>query len=205
MTRIANIILFGALLISISCEEKPRLPALRKSFSSSQISDFKTITKFFSEQICQNNKRIEFKDCFEEILPTLVEHGMEPIFKYVDFEKQKEMYKSISKSTFNQIWGYEKIYGASNRKSSYRSIKIASEGKYVKYLKKVGLKNKFLSEYVQGIWKLGRIESFGHLEACIYNNPQDFDLEEPTIQLLISIHYLTLNDRYTREEVWKEE
>ena len=177
-------------MIFISCEEKFTSPELEKSFSSSQISDFKTIVKFFTQQICQNNEKLEFKNCYEKILPELVEYGWNPILENVDFEKQKEMYKSISKSTFDEIWRYSKTYGAANSISAHKYIGITMRGEYIKYLKEIGLKNKFLSEYTQGIRESGGIESYGHLEAHIFNNPQDLDLNDPNVQILISIHYL---------------
>ena len=203
MTKIARIVLSGILLIFISCKPEFTTPELNKNFTSNQISDFKKITEFFTEQICQNNEISDFKSCFEKMLPDLVERGWNPILENVDFEKQKEMYKSISILTFNEIWGYGKMWKYKD-KTEYKSIGIITTGKYLKYLKNVGIKNKYVAEYVDGIYSTGDVESMGLLQNHIFKNPNDLDLTDFNIQVLISIHYLTQNDHEKRVEKWNE-
>ena len=202
MTNITKIILFGLLLICISCTKEFTSPELQKSFSPTEISDFKTITEFFTQQICRNNEKSEFKSCFEKILPELIERDWNPILEKIDFEKQKELYQSISKSTFDKIWGYRKIWTATNR-VYYKTIEITRNGEYLNYLKNVEDKYKYISKYTDRIHESGGIEAMGLLQNHIYLNPEDLDLNDINIQILISIHYLTLNGEENMEEIWE--
>ena len=61
---------------------------------------------------------------------------------------------------------------------------------------------KGLSPLLQRI-EAGDFESVGLLQQSIYNNPKEFDLDDPNIQLLIAIHYLTLNDQQKRTDKWE--
>ena len=203
MKKITRIILSGILLICISCKSEFTSPELEKNFTSSQISDFKTITEFFTEQICQNNEESDFKNCFENILPELVEHGWNPILENVAFEKQKEMYQSITKSTFNEIWGYSKMWKYQD-KTEFKSIGININGKYLAYLQNVGDKSKYIADYTEGIYTAGDVESMGLLQNHIFKNPNDLDLNDVNIQILIAVHYLTQNDHEKRVENWND-
>ena len=40
------------------------------------------------------------------------------------------------------------------------------------------------------------------LQTHIYQNPNDLDLNDLNIQIIISIHYLTQNDNEKRVEKW---
>ena len=203
MTKIAKILLLGILLLFNSCENKNTSPELKKYFSLNQISDFRVITEFFAEQICQNSEKMDFKSCFKKMLPELVDRGWNPILENIDFEKQKEMYKSISTTTFNEIWSYGKMRKYAD-KTEYKSIGINTRGKYLNYLKNVGIKNKYVAKYTEEIYSRGDIEGMGLLQRYILKNPNDLDLNDFNIQILISIHYLTQNDHEKRVETWIE-
>ena len=202
MTKIIRIIFFGILLICISCKSEFTTPELENNFTLNQISDFEKISQFFTQQICKNNEESDFKKCFEKMLPELVENGWVPILENVDFEKQKEMYNSISELTFNKIWGFAKSWKYGNE-TAYRRIDVANSP-YVLYLQDVGKKYKYVREYVEGIKQSGGIEGMGLLQKYIYLNPNDLNLDDPNIQFLISVHYLTQNDNEKRTEKWDE-
>ena len=102
-------LLFGVVILqlSFSCKSQYSKVELDNNFSTDQISDLNKITDFFKNQISEN-KNSDFKACFSKILPELLENGWQPILTKVDFEKQKELYNSISKSTFDEIWEFGK-------------------------------------------------------------------------------------------------
>ena len=201
MTKIAKILIIGILIVNISCSNEYSSPELRKNFTKEQISDFKKITEFFTQQICNNNQNLNFKSCFEKMLPELVESGFIPILENIDFEKQKEMYNSISKTTFNEIWGFGKTIRYKDKKE-YKSIGANMNGKYLIFLRDVGINNKYISEYAEMTYSIGDFESLSLLQNHIYNNPKDLDLNDINVQILISIHYLTQNDNEKRNEKW---
>ncbi|WP_378172105.1 hypothetical protein [Aquimarina sp. SS2-1] len=194
MKKNITILVCGILLALISCKSEIRTPELEKHFSSNQISDVNKITEFFTEQICKNNKKSDFKSCFEKMLPELVQNGWKPIREIVDFEKQKEMYNSISNETFNEIWNYHKRQNLT-KEVEYNSIGINTSGKYINYLKEIGSKNNYVAKYVEEISASGDVPSRASVQNHIFENPNDLNLMDPNIQVLIAINYLTQNNR----------
>ena len=203
MTSVSRIILVIIILIFVSCKPKFTSPELENHFTSIQISDLETITDFFNKQISQNGEESDFKTCFEEMLPKLVEDGWLPILESIDFEQQKEMYSSISATTFNKIWGFGKTWKFGDE-VAYRSVGVANS-KYILFLRDVGKNYQYIKEYVDGIESRGGIADMGSLQLHIYLNPNNLNLDDPNIQIIIAVHFLTMNDSQKRVEKWSEE
>lgn len=189
------------LQLNLSCKSQYSTTELKNNFLTDQISDLNKITDFFKNQICEN-KNSDFKTCFSKILPELLESGWQPILEKVDYEQQKELYNSISKSTFNEIWEF--------RKSTYpdtglelKTLSSKYNGKYQKYLTELGRNNTEIKKYADRLIAAGDFESMGLLQQRIYKNPKEFDLNDPNIQLLIAVHYLTQNDQQKRADKWE--
>jgi len=142
-----NIILISFLLVGIninaqevnlSSNEQYSTTELRNNFTDSEISDLQKITEFFKSQICDKENN-DFKNCFYEILPELLEYGWNPILENVDFEKQKMLYKSISKTTFIQIWQFCKSTKLATG-VEFKEVCSNHKGNYQKYLLELGKK-----------------------------------------------------------------
>ena len=159
------------------------------------------VVHFFKNQISEN-KKSDFKVCFSKILPGLLENGWHPILEKVDFEKQKELYNSISKSTFDEIWEFGKATYPDTG-LELKNLGSKYNGKYQKFLTEFGKNNPEVKNYADRLIEAGDFESVGWLQQSIYKNPKEFDLEDPNIQLLIAIHYLTLNDQQKRTDKWE--
>jgi len=204
MKKIAKVLLIGFLVLQYSCKTDNSMNELENQFTKSEIEDLKTITDFFKSQICKNSTNSDFKNCYEQILPELVDNGREFIINNVDFNRQKELYESISKTTFTKLWGFTKQRKGyrENNVQIYKSISVGTVGVYMNYLSDFGKRNEYISEYKDGIYTRGAIGGFPTLESDIYLNPNSIDLNDFNIQLIISIHYLTLNDNAQREEKW---
>jgi hypothetical protein len=44
----------------------------------------------------------------------------------------------------------------------------------------------------------------GILQSKLYHSQKYYDLNDPSIKVLIAIHYLTQNDQQKRKEIWTE-
>ncbi len=161
------------------------------------------MTSFFQNQICET-KNSDFESCFSEILPDLVNNGWLPILNKVNFKEQQVLYNSISPSTFNEIWKFGKMTTPKTGEE-FKSLGSRYNGKYQKFLTEVGLNNPKIKEYSERLIADGDFETMGLLQSWIYNNPKYFDLNNPNIQLIISIHYLTQNDQQKRTDKWDSE
>jgi len=199
------ILIFGVMILQLnfSCKSEHSTTELKNNFTPEQITDLYKIIDFFKSQICENNNS-DFKTCFSEILPDLLEYGWQPILDNVDFEKQKELYNSISKSTFEEIWVFGK---ATYPETGFELKSVGSKynGKYQKYLSELGKKNNEIKDYADRLIGAGDFESMGLLQQRIYQKPTEFDLDNLNVQLLIAIHYLTQNDQQKRKDKWKSE
>jgi hypothetical protein len=170
---------------------------MKYNFSAEQIADLQRITDFFKTQIC-NESESDFGSCFEPMLPELIENGYEPIFNKIDFNKQLELYKSISQNTFNEVWAFCKTRNYLLN-TEYQSLCAkGADGKYSEYLLEVGKKNKFIKNYAEKLIASGDFEPSGFLESQIYTNKSKFNFKDPNIQLLIAIHFLSINDQQKR-------
>ena len=195
-----KILLVGILIMQLnsSCSEKFVTTEMKNNFTAAQIDDLKKIRDFFENQICDSNDD-NFKNCFSEMLPELIEFGWQPILDKVDYNRQKKLYESISLSTFNEIWEFQKITYPKSE-NELKSIASKYNGAYQKYLTELGEKNSQIKKYAEQIISAGAFESMGLLQQNIYKNPNEFDLNDANIQLLISVHYLTQNDQQKRNE-----
>lgn len=66
------------------------------------------------------------------------------------------------------------------------------------FLKIAGKKDKFIKEYHESVETFGGISP--SLIAGIIMNHDKMNFEDPKVELVIAIHYLTLNDQYKRRE-----
>lgn len=199
MKIITKILLIGILMINSSCNREFTSSEMRNNFTENQISDLKLLTDFFTEQVCNENNNLIYKDCFEKLLPEIIETENNPFIENIDFTKQKEIYQSIDKSTFNEIWRFGKSINLKSKIES-RNIRVNLNGKYLSFLKEIGTNNPYIEKYVEMTKAIGDFESIGYLQNNIYKYPDKFDLNDPNIQTIIAIHYLSQNDHFNRKE-----
>lgn len=198
MTRIRFIILIS---ISVSgCTHHFHSNELKNNFSGAEIEDLHKLTTFFLNQMC--NGADGFKSCIDSIIPYLNEYGWKPILDNVDFEAQMELYEEFQSDLFSQIWKFCETRNL-REKTSYRSVCINPEGKFLRFLEDLSERNPHLQNYYENIFQSGDWESVGVLQVSLYHNPENFDLHDPSIQVLIAVHYLTQNDQQKRKEIWR--
>lgn len=165
------------------------------NFSQLEIQDLQKLTAFLQYQMC--GETVEFKSCLDSIIPYLGEYGYITIWKNVDFEEQKELYSSFKSNLFSEIWDFGNAMNLRENKT-YKSIGFNTAGKYALFLKDLSKRNPELKQYYESMMGAGDWESMGLLEESIHANPGYYDLKDPSIQVLIAVHYLTQNDKKKR-------
>jgi len=200
LTLILGIII---LQLSFSCKSQYSTTELKSNFTTEQISDLNKITEFFKNQMCLGMES-DFKTCYERTPHEYLEATGNGFWKNINFEKQQELYGEISKSTFDEIWSFCKArYPESGLE--LKSICAFSIGKYQKFLADLGKGNPRIAKYAERIHASGDFSGFDINYWEVLNNKKDFDLNNPNIQLILAIHYLSLNDQQTRKEKWESE
>ncbi|WP_458626403.1 hypothetical protein [Winogradskyella sp. PC D3.3] len=184
------------LLITISCDTKYSTAELKSNFTNEEINDLKEIITFFVKNVCAEYDS-DLKKCFRKINHDSLTASGTGIWARIDFEEQKKMYNRISPSTFDKIWMYcESTYYPSGTKS--KDICAVAFGKYQNYLAELGKSNPRIAKYADRIQASGAFNGFDIQYYEILKPNSEFDLNDPNIQLILAIHYLSLNDEMTR-------
>jgi len=183
-----------------SCKKEYSDSELKANFTSEQISDLTEIRKFFIKQVCES----DFKSCYEQTKHDSLQASGNGIWSKIDFKEQKKLYDRISKLTFNEIW---MICKSTNHRTNEEKKSICANaiGKYQKYLSDFGKQNPRIAKYAERVEASG---DFGGLDVSYWNvliDKEHFDLNDPNIQLILGIHYLSLNDQEKRNENWISE
>ncbi len=198
------IFIFGIIILQLnfSCKTQYSTVELHNTFSSAQIEDLKEITAFFKNQMCLHMDA-DFKTCYERIPHEYLEATGNVFWKEIDFKKQKELYKSISSETFNEIWSFCKDTDLET-KSEFKSVCPNHKGKYQEYLAELASENEKVANYLERIQSSGDFNGFDIQYREVLSDQKEFDLNDPNIQLILAIHYLSLNDNEKRNEKWQK-
>ena len=194
----AFLLIVSILIFSIvnSCQTNYSMVALEKNFTKEEISDLKKITAFFIQSICSDGES-DFKNCYKKTNHDSLMMNGTGIWAKIDFEEQKKLYDKISKKTFDEIWMYcESTYYPSKTKSL--DICPVTDGKYQSYLTDLGKENPRIGKYAARIQASGNFNGLDIHYQEILKMSSDFDLNDPNIQLILSIHYLSINDNEKR-------
>lgn len=192
------IFIFGFIILHLnfSCKSQYSETELNKNFTAEQIADLNKITEFFKTQMCLDMDS-DFKNCYERIPHEYLEATGNGFWTNIDFEKQKELYEQISKSTFDEIWMFcESTFYPGETKA--KSLCANATGKYHKFLADLGKNNPRIAKYAERIYSSGDFNGLDLPYWEILKNKKYFDLNDSNIQLILAIHYLSLNDNATR-------
>jgi hypothetical protein len=202
--RKSRILLFGIIVLqlNLSCKTQYSTTELNNNFTSEEKDDLKKIVDFFKEQICPMGS--DFKTCYNKIPHKNLESKGDVFWTNIDFEKQKELYKKISKSTFDKIWWFCKSTDYKTRKEN-KSLCANAIGKYNNYLFDLGKQNPKIKKYAQWINASGDFTVLQIQYSNMIKSKKHFNINDPNIQLILAIHYLSLNDQVKRDEKWIKE
>lgn len=186
-------LLFASLLFTSCDKPKNTTKELEEVFSKEEIKDLNVLVDYFESKL--NNDNLE--KSYEDVVLAAANHDNTKFdINKFNIKELRGLYKKIDPSLFNQIW----VFGGSsfNEKDTVRILNLRNDKKYVKFLKKVGLKNLRVNEYVE--------------ELLTYNEPGymhkifiDYDYNKKKINLIgdfndynnrviITIHVLTKLD-----------
>ena len=137
-----RIILVLTLIIILSCSNKKYNETLSNHFNTEQINDFEKINDFFISEAL-NGSKSNYKKEFQEFLEDKMFNGYDSFLKKIDFNKQKELYTTISKSSFDELWEFCK--SRNRNKETFKSICLRQEQntKFRSYLKELSKSNDF--------------------------------------------------------------
>ena len=179
-----------------SCKSQYSSIELKNNFTKKEIEDLNLIVEFFKDEMCFHMNS-DFKACYEWTPHEYLMMTGNRFWKNIDFEDQKKLYAKISRSTFDAIWMFcETTYYPS--KSKANELCSVAMGRYQQYLSELGKSNSRIAKYAEKIQASGDFYALDIQFSEVLNDKKSFDLNDPNIQLILSIHYLSLNDQAKR-------
>ncbi len=177
-----------------ACKANYHKANLYGDFTPSELKDLNKIVKFFKDETCGT---ADFEKCFRQInYDSLISKGM-TLSSKIDFEKQKKLYRDISSSTFDAIWMFcESFYHPTQTKAE--DLCLSTNRKYLNYLKAYGRDNPKIADYSKRLEGSGDFNHFDFDYREILAEKEYFDLADFNMQLVLAIHYLSLNDQSKR-------
>lgn len=184
------------LQLNFSCKSQFSTTELNNNFTAEQIADLNKITEFFKSEMCLHMDS-DFKTCYERNPHKYLEATGNGFWTNIDFKKQNELYEEISKSTFDEIWMFceSTVYPS---QSKVKSLCANATGKYQKFLADFGKRNPRIAKYAERIQASGDYNGLDIQYWEVLKDQKSFDLNDPNIQLILAIHYLSMNDNAKR-------
>lgn len=173
---------------------------LTKHFNQEEIAQLDSIRTFFNNYVlntCEGEKTINV--CYQQFFGQLLEN-IEVQTQYhigVPYAEQEELYEQINEGLFGSIWRHStpKVYVPSvDSLVTYSTIDLRSQdSRYMEFLKDVSAEEPYFGKYIEPII------DFGHLspsltQGMLYNH-RDLDFSNERHQLILAIHFLTVNDQ----------
>lgn len=194
--KVVYILLFVFSLVS--CNDSFTTNEMKNNFSNDEIKNLKMIVDFYKEQL-SNEKNKDFEKVFNETLVLYLKNQNRDNFYNINFNNQKNLYNSISESTFNKIWLFNKSYDFEETTINKR-LGFKNEGNYNSFLKDVAINNSIINGYINILESAGDFSNSNYLIYDILKNKESYNLKDPNIQLIIAIDNLSINDNLKRNE-----
>jgi len=179
---------FIALLFSVllGCKTYQPTKELQAVFNLQELKDLETIRTFFIKDI-MDLKEEDFHLTFRSKIERLEASG----FATISPKKIKQLFNSISKSAFDEIWEIKKQKRSRNNEDSYEYFVPKRNSKYYDFLNRVTEHNFMVKQYYDTTIKAG---DFNHSSMLKYtsDNTLDFDLKNTNVQIVMAIHYISI-------------
>lgn len=115
----------------------------------------------------------------------------------LDFSAQQDLYQKLNTHFFFQIWGYGLLTRGEDQ-TTYISLNLKTDSPLLAYLRKRSKKMRVITDYLNTLEVVGDISPsmVGTMASFI---PQEHQ-KSLELRILLTLHYLTLNDRTKRRD-----
>lgn len=172
-------------------------------YKTNEVEELSKILTYFQNEICskQLTSISDTLECFRAYMDFLKSNmHSDSINLQINFSSQQEFYNEISQEMFTDIWEVSwKIRSYSNsKKDTLKAIGYNSSGRFMELVKQTGNDHESIKRYHYAIESAGGLSptAMGDLMAF----PENYDISDVRIRLIIAVHYLTFNDDMKRFE-----
>lgn len=172
---------------------------LRSIFDSQELRDLHEILDFFETQICSRLRlpREQLDSCYADFFSIVeIAQGTGVLNIPVQYHAQMDMYSRLSASAFEEIWQMGYGINAVSGDTTW-SMRLNPEGKYRYFLQAVQEDYMIFQSYYEAFQSTGQMTA-SMIETVLYNF-RLYNMEDVRVRLLIALHYLTINDSFSRE------
>lgn len=169
-------------------------------FTKSEIEDLNLIADFFQTELCGNADRTKFGSCIAESKEDLADWKQNYLEKKISWRKHKKLYSKISASTFNKIWTLCKTWRTIEPKYEYKSLCFGQNKNFIGFVNFLAESNPSLKGYGDKLETVGRFTRTDEILYNLHNFPDETDLDDRGVQILLAIHFLTENDQAKRDK-----
>lgn len=159
--------------------------------------DFNLITQFFEEQIGVSPVLDEQAkiDAYDQFRLNIIRHYEEEGVP-LDFNKQRQLYQKLSGYFFSNTWAYGTVQ-FSGDSTRYISLNLRPESELMGHISKKD-SSEFIKYYISTLKNAGDISPslLAHMTVTLTKSY----LENPSVRLLMAIHFLTINDHLNRRD-----
>lgn len=184
----------------------------KSDFTETEKMDIVKLVDFFESQIQVEGKTR--RESYEMLLIDFDTSYSYALSKKIEIEKQRKLFENINESTYNEVWyeskgtAYKSYEGKDFREPiSFKSLSANAQGKYAKYLQKIGRKNKVVKKYVEKLQASGDFPigfSFWWILTNLDENQVE-NFEKSYWRIIISIHLSSINESENRYQELSDE
>lgn len=190
--NLAIISLFIAVQIQAQSNNNSFKSFLANHFDETEIESILLLKDFFEKELSAQFK-CKSTDVYRELIKhksSNFEDGLE-----ISFKEQQEIYQALDPLFFMKNWAY----GVTTKyptKVSYIYLNLRQNSAFLKALSNA--RNEHTEFYAETFKIAGAISP--SMEAHLAVLLKEEDVRLPEVQLMLIIHYLTLNDYYKRKD-----
>jgi len=186
------ILLSSFFLIGCSQDEGIRNnETVLKVFSPSEAEGLEKICDFFTNVICDTTKETNPADCYSNYMADLkAETPLIGAYPYL-FSKieQDDFFESIDSDLFSEIWRMDDVISGEDN-NTWIELGLNNRGKYAEYLELLGEEFVSIKEYHDDLMYGGLLTAAAQAKVLMF--PENYDVNDARIRLVIAIHYLTI-------------
>lgn len=205
MKNILHILILCSLFFSCK-NNKTLTDVLNDSeFTNSEKQDIIKMVEFFESKIISSEAN--FKKDYEAFVKSVYQNGYEVILNKIDINEQRNLIKSISNSTFNEIWYKSKSRAYISYSEvkfeepiPYESLSVNTNGKYVRLLQKLSKSNKKIEHYTNAVLNSGDFPLFAYTYSLLfdYKENSNGDIRDGELRIIFALELLTINENTHR-------
>ena len=192
-------LLISLLFIGMGCQSHPKEHAdyttIKEVFEPHEIEELEHILSFFRTAICQSEKleSEDFLTCYDSYFERMKKnYEAGSIEIQIPYSDQQQLFDKLDTVLFKEIWGSTSMATNPSHSEHFEVNMLNLEGKYMEFLKSYGKENLMVEFYRDKLESAGIITP-AMLGAIIMDHERH-EIKDKRFQLLVAIHYLTLNE-----------